>query len=371
MKTKYTRCIQRFLKSIGYRHEAFPPYDAQCWGTFHDWMLNVLGPALTSSWNKFNDKQLVELEHLEIKLLYAKLTAIVTLIDDSMEDERMYRDIVQFSDRVYRGETQENAVLALYHESLKTLSGLHKEGSVLRGLAVGPWMDHIDACLMEKELLVLERKRSEADGAELMKYSREDSLASKLRVFGWLPHYLRYKSAVSEAYAACIFKANKEQNLPLTKYMKAIPDIVFFIEVANDILSFLKEELAAEKYNLIHLRTRSIAASGSMCMSGSGPGGTWTPYDTLRLLCDELRDATRRVDGLLRLEECERKIELQGESGLTLNDIDDVDVTIAMQWRGWRDGYISWHLECRRYKLGRLKDVVVAEQEGEKSRRVF
>ncbi|KAK7046474.1 terpenoid synthase [Favolaschia claudopus] len=365
---EFTQCVRRFLKDIGFCHEPFPPYDAQCWGPFHDWMLDVLGPG--SSWN---DKQLVELEHVgrgiiersypyastEIKLLYAKLTAIVTLIDDSMEDEAMHQDIVQFSDRVYQGETQQNPVLALYHEDLKTLSKLHKQDSVLRGLAVVPWIDHIDACLMEKQLLILECKRSEADGAELIKYSREDSLASKLRV----PHYLRSKSAVSEAYAACIFKPDNQQNLPLTKYMKAIPDIVFFIEATNDILSFYKEELAGETYNLIHLRTRSIAASGSMCMSGSGPDGIWTPYDTLKLLCDELRDATHRIDGLLRLEECEKK--LQGESGL--NDIDDVDITIAMQWRGWRHGYISWHLECRRYKLDFLREIVEAEQHGEKS----
>lgn len=127
-------------------------------------------------------------------------------------------------------------------------------------------------------------------------------------------------------------------------------------EVMNDLLSFYKEEIDGETYNLIHLRTRSLSASG---VHGSGMNAEWTCYDTLRLLCDEIRQATRSIDGLLRLEECERK--LQGDPGI--NDIDEVDLEIAMQWRGWRDGYISWHLECRRYKLGFFKFAVTGDPE--------
>ncbi|KAF8149198.1 hypothetical protein K438DRAFT_1625174, partial [Mycena galopus ATCC 62051] len=162
------------------------------------------------------------------------------------------------------------------------------------------------------------------------------------------PHYLRSKTGAAEAYAAGVFKATKEQCLPVTRYMKAIPDLAFYVEVVNDVMSFHKEEIAGETYNLIHLRTRSLTSSG---VRSNGVDGEWTCYDTLRLLCDEIREATHRIDGLLRLDECERK--LRGESGL--NDIDETDIEIAMQWRGWRDGYISWHLECRRYKLDFLK----------------
>jgi hypothetical protein len=122
-------------------------------------------------------------------------------------------------------------------------------------------------------------------------------------------------------------------------------------EGMNDVLSFHKEEIDGETYNLIHLRTRSLSLSG---FHGLGANEEWTCYDTLRLLCDEIREATYRIDGMLRLEECEKK--LQGSSDA--HDIDEMDVEIAKQWRGWRDGYISWHLECRRYKLGFLKNLV-------------
>ena len=51
------------------------------------------------------------------------------------------------------------------------------------------------------------------------------------------PHYLRCKTGVSEAYAAAIFKANKDQELPLTRYIKALPDMTFFIVSCFEALS--------------------------------------------------------------------------------------------------------------------------------------
>jgi hypothetical protein len=184
------------------------------------------------------------------------------------------------------------------------------------------------------------------------------------------PHWLRSKSGIAEAYAAGIFKASKEQNFPLNKFIRVLPDLTFFIvsfhqvsvrcrvksnplpqEVINDLLSFHKEELAGETYNLIHLRTRALSASGAR---GSGLSGEWTVNDTVELLCDEIREATHRIDGLLRLDDCEKK--LRGEPGL--DDIDEADIEIAKQWRGWRDGYICWHFECRRYRLGSLRQAL-------------
>jgi hypothetical protein len=75
---------------------------------------------------------------------------------------------------------------------------------------------------------------------------------------------------------------------------------------------------------------------------------------THRFLCDEIRQTTYRIDGLLRLQDCERK--LLGQPGM--DDIDEVDLRMARWWRGWRDGYISWHLDCRRYRLVFLKCAV-------------
>jgi hypothetical protein len=162
---EYVTCIQRLLTDIGYRYEPFPSYDADYWGPFHFWMLNTLGP--TSSWTA---KQLAELEHsaggviersyphasTQLKLLFAKLTAIAILIDDSIEDEVVHEQIVQFSQRLYRGEAQQNGMLALYHATIQELSEMYGNDSVLRGLAIVPWINYIDACLMEKQILSAE-----------------------------------------------------------------------------------------------------------------------------------------------------------------------------------------------------------------------
>jgi hypothetical protein len=129
----------------------------------------------------------------------------------------------------------------------------------------------------------------------------------------------------------------------------------------NDLMSFYKEEQAGETYNFVHLRTRVLSSSGA---HGTGVSGEWTVADTIQLLCDETRDAVLRIDGLLRLEECERKMKGEAE----LNDVDDEDLDIAKQWRGWRDGYISWHLDSQRYKLAFLKPVLAGSPSSEVSR---
>ncbi|KAJ7464848.1 isoprenoid synthase domain-containing protein [Mycena galericulata] len=358
---EYATCIRGLLTDIGYRYKPFPPYDANYWGPFHIWILYTLGPI--SSWNV---KQLTELEHTaggvaergypyattQLKLLYAKLTAIALILDDSIGDETVYGEIVQFSHKLYFGEAQENGMLALYHENMKELSEVYGNDVVLRDLAVVPWITYIDACLIERSIFTSQRKMASTGDMPLVSLPSGssgcstdlDALAPKF------PHYLRSKSGASEAYAAGIFKGSTDQNFPLARFIRVLPDVTFFIDIMNDILSFHKEELAGETYNLIHLRTRSLSLSEAR---GSGIAGEWTPYDTLHLLCEEVKEATLRIDGMLRLEECERA--MRGETGL---GVDEVDIQIAKQWRGWRDGYISWHFECRRYKLDFLKPVV-------------
>ncbi|KAJ7150707.1 isoprenoid synthase domain-containing protein [Mycena filopes] len=350
----YTDGVRRLLTDIGYRHDV-PPRDSNYWGSLHGWVLETLGPASTCSLNLLNDLEqsagsLIEIAYpcasTQLKLILAKLTVIAIFIDDSTDDEAVHTAILRFSHCLYLGTRQENGVLALYHATMKEMCEVCEDDPVLRGLSIRPWINHIDACLMER---VLVTARTSTSTGDLGRPSTLDSDAPKF------PDYLRYKSAIGEAYAAWMFKATKEQKLPMIKYIQVLPDATFFVEAVNDILSFYKEELAGETHNLIHLRTRSLSSSGAR---GSGADGEWTPHDTLMLLCDEVKAATFRIDRVLRLDECERK--MRGEE---VDDIDEVDVAIAKQWRGFRDGYISWHLDCRRYKLGFLRALILGEED--------
>jgi hypothetical protein len=161
----YNTHIQRLLTDIGYRYEAIPTYDATYWSPFHTWVLYTLGPT-----SPCNVKQLTELEHVaggivervypyanvDIKLVFAKLTALIVVIDDSIEDEAVYAAIAQFSQKLYLGEAQQNGLLGLYHESMKELSEIYGNDAVLRGVAVVPWITFVDGCLMEKDILTSE-----------------------------------------------------------------------------------------------------------------------------------------------------------------------------------------------------------------------
>lgn len=40
---------------------------------------------------------------------------------------------------------------------------------------------------------------------------------------------MRYKTGLGEAYASTIFKTTKTQQLPLSRYITALPDLAFFI----------------------------------------------------------------------------------------------------------------------------------------------
>ncbi|KAJ7886792.1 isoprenoid synthase domain-containing protein [Mycena olivaceomarginata] len=333
--SNYATCVKRLLIDLEYRYEPPPSHDANYWDLFHQWILYTLGPT-----SACGEKRLAELEHAagsisrraypyastELQLLYAKVTALGLLIDDSIQDEAVWESHARIISR-----------------DLKELSYVYENNEVLRDMAVVPWIAFINGCLMERQMFISQREAPKATYLE--------GLAPKF------PRYLRVKGGASESYVAMIFKATKEQNLPFSKYIKAVPDAVFISDVMNDILSFHKEELAGETYNFIHLRTRSLSSAGKC---GSGVAGEWTIDDTLHLLCKEVLEATRRVDGVLRLEECERK--MRGEIVPEASDgVDELDVEIAKQWRAWRDGYISWHLECRRYQLDFLMGTGVDE----------
>ncbi|KAJ7618164.1 terpenoid synthase [Mycena polygramma] len=326
----YASCIKRLLIDLEYRYEVPPLHDSHFWDVFHQWIVYTLGPTSSCS-----EKCLADLEDaagsiskraypyasIELQLLCAKITALGLLIDDSIQDDAMCAEIAHFSHKLFLGEPQGNRLLALFHATIQEISRVFENNEVLRDMAVMPWIAFIDGCLMERQI----------------------------------PRYLRLKNGASEFYAAMVFKATRDQNLPFSKYIKAAPDAVFISDVMNDILSFHKEELAGETYNFIHLRTRALSSAGNR---GSGAAGEWITDDTFRLVCNEVLEATRRVDRVLRLEECERK--MRGE---VVPGVDELDVEIAKQWRGWRDGYISWHLECRRYKLDFLMGTGVDEEE--------
>jgi hypothetical protein len=162
MATNYVVHLQQLLHQIGHRYTAPPPPNLDFLDAFHEWFVTRLGPCTTWSRDKLD-----ALEHVaatiiersyryadaEVKMVLGVLTALVTYMDDSIDDKEIYDQIASFAHRLYLGEPQPPGPLLLYHEAMKELSSIHAGDAVLRGSAVTPWITFVDACLLEKRLL--------------------------------------------------------------------------------------------------------------------------------------------------------------------------------------------------------------------------
>ncbi|KAJ7649571.1 hypothetical protein DFH06DRAFT_996396, partial [Mycena polygramma] len=71
---------------------------------------------------------------------------------------------------------------------------------------------------------------------------------------GW-PKYLRQKSGLGPAAACAVFQ--KKMHPDLTAYIQVLPDIDEYSCLANDVLSFYKEELAGETTNYVNVRSKT------------------------------------------------------------------------------------------------------------------
>jgi hypothetical protein len=169
--SNYATCVKRLLIDLEYRYEPPPSHDANYWDLFHQWILYTLGPT-----SACGEKRLAELEHAagsisrraypyastELQLLYAKVTALGLLIDDSIQDEAVCAEIVQFSHKLFLGESQGNRMLALFHATLKELSYVYENNEVLRDMAVVPWIAFINGCLMERQMFISQVRFSQS-----------------------------------------------------------------------------------------------------------------------------------------------------------------------------------------------------------------
>ncbi|KAF9063731.1 terpenoid synthase [Rhodocollybia butyracea] len=319
------------LHELDYRYVA-PPSPSPSMNFFlahHEWIHDTVGPMTSWTTSQLDSYPSAD---TEMKVILAKLTALAIFLDDSVENDVMYEEIGNFAHHLHIGESQSSGILKLYHECIKELSHLH-EGDAKRLLTLDT---ELRASPYDMGYQHLAKQRR--DG--ISHVARETSPGAKIH----FPLFIRNRTGISEAYTAAIFKCTKEQGLPLSRYVMALPDISFYIMAINDLLSFHKEELAGETVNLIHLRTQALKEN-----KGTSASGEWTVLDTFNLLCNEVREAANRIDEIVRLQDIETMMRDRSygrDMGLS-----EVDVTIALQWREFRDGYISWHLESQRYKL--------------------
>ncbi|KAH8898292.1 terpenoid synthase [Thozetella sp. PMI_491] len=130
---------------------------------------------------------------------------------------------------------------------------------------------------------------------------------------GW-PYYLREKDGLTEVYIWFTFPISLYPEVSL--FMEAVPDMTKFILLANDVLSFFKEEKAGEKDNYIHGRA----------FYAKKDAGT-----VIEEVAKEAVDAFRRTMIIFEGREPYRQA-----------------------WHDHAMGYVAFHKAVERYKLGTM-----------------
>nr|BDI63123.1 sesquiterpene synthase [Trametes versicolor] len=130
------------------------------------------------------------------------------------------------------------------------------------------------------------------------------------------PGYMRMKTGIGAAYA--LFNFVKDWRDPADHFfLQLIPEIEFYTDTINDILSFYKESLAGETDNLIHLRAAAEQKD---------------PLSVLRDVVEETLESIRKVEVLTA-----------------------ADPQLAKICRSYVVGYVEFHFRAKRYRLEDLE----------------
>ncbi|KAF9458281.1 isoprenoid synthase domain-containing protein [Collybia nuda] len=125
------------------------------------------------------------------------------------------------------------------------------------------------------------------------------------------PGFLRDRSGLGVPFA--LFAFPKSQGLDTAAYLRALPDMDFWICAANDLLSYHKEMLAGETNN--YVSSRALVEKK-------------TPLRVLVELERELEESRNVIHATLSSHPAAIKA-----------------------WRAFEVGGVAWHLEQKRYKL--------------------
>ncbi|KAF8554184.1 terpenoid synthase [Imleria badia] len=134
-------------------------------------------------------------------------------------------NIYLFNDRFIKSQEQGNAILGALADIVRQAPDVFQP--VLSNLIITSTLDFMTATLVDCETTSMQ-------------------ISSAARQY---PTYHRDMSGFADAPAFMVFPPE----IPLTEYIQAIPEVMQFINELNDVLSFYKEELAAEDTNQISL----------------------------------------------------------------------------------------------------------------------
>ncbi|CAK5284300.1 unnamed protein product, partial [Mycena citricolor] len=230
----------------------------------------------------------------KLQLLIAKFTGMTTMIDDL---GILFPDaLANYRTRLLNGQPQDTPILQALLEIIRELDS---------------YFGTFDVDMILKVTL-------EFLSANLIEFKRQADLRPTVNSPGYTT-YFRLKSGVAEAFACFIFPLDRSAASPTAHsvaHLPMIPDLVTFMNEANDILSFYKESLVGtERDNAIHMHAR---------LHGLSLSGALEVYEKSVLGC------MSRLRGFSVAEGVESQVEQ------------------------FLQGYFAFHMMCPRYRLKEL-----------------
>ena len=122
-------------------------------------------------------------------------------------------------------------------------------------------------------------------GIELL--TKDDQLDPQAPNF---PDWLRFKTGLSPMYALLALARASDPKLPtggFEKFIQAIPDVIVFTNIVNDVISFYKELLAGEKGNYIDMRAQKEGIDVVVALRTLADEGICVRQRVLGALADE------------------------------------------------------------------------------------
>ncbi|KAI1473346.1 terpenoid synthase [Daldinia eschscholtzii] len=165
---------------------------------------------------------------LDVQLYVGIYTWIAIIVDDVAG--RSLNDFAAFHERFANGAPQPTILLERWAEIIR--SSFHHWDPLVANFIVASSLDFHNACVLEAS----------------------SGLRRLVRTGGGqnFPWYIRSKNGLADAYAYFTFP--KVVYPDVSSFLEAIPDLSAYLCLANDILSFYKEEKAHESHNYIHYR---------------------------------------------------------------------------------------------------------------------
>ncbi|GJE97335.1 terpenoid synthase-like protein [Phanerochaete sordida] len=224
--------------------------------------------------------------HADTQVHIALYTVLALCVDDLEVDSSA---LAEFVGRLQAGQPQLHPVLGHLAENVRAMPGFFHPYAA-SAILVGT-LHHVNCTLFE----------AQADAAPLHPAA--------------LPYvlYKRARNSLGEVYSAFVW--DRFSFPDISSHIQVTPETMVYLDYANDILSFYKEEMAGERHNFVHDRARVTGKDVSSVLDD---------------ILDEVVGAVDRARGIL-----------QGEKE-------------KETWERFLAGYVAFHFLSPRYKLAQL-----------------